>query len=88
MSLNPPAFSAEDSVRRKLLKFLENIKTKIENVSEEDIHGIALSISMETHCRAVDSYFVATAKFTDSILITNDKVMANNAKKSELKPII
>ena len=36
---------------------------------------------MKTHCRAVDSYFIATAKITNSILITNDKVMANNAKE-------
>jgi len=40
---------------------------------------------MKTHCRAVDSYFIVTSKITNSILITNDKVMANNAKEYEIE---
>ena len=30
----------------------------------------------------MDGYFIATTKLTNSILITNDKIMANNAKKA------
>ena len=37
---------------------------------------------MKTHCRAIDAYFIATTRLTNSILITNDKVMAKNAKKA------
>ncbi len=29
----------------------------------------------------MDAYFIATAKLTNSILIANDKVMVENAKK-------
>jgi len=28
----------------------------------------------------VDAYFIATANVTNSILVTNDRVMANNAR--------
>ena len=50
-------------------------------LSEDDIFELAISIAFDTHCRAVDAYFIATAKLTNSILITNDRIMANNAKK-------
>ena len=42
---------------------------------------LAFEVAMETGSRATDAYFIATAKLTNSILITNDKVMAKNAKK-------
>ncbi|WP_269140546.1 hypothetical protein [Archaeoglobus neptunius] len=32
--------------------------------------------------RAVDGYFIATARIANSILITNDRIMAMNAGKS------
>jgi hypothetical protein len=67
--------------KERITEILERIKNKIEVVDEVDLHEISLSVAMETHCRAIDSYFVATAKLTNSILITNDRVMAYNAKK-------
>ena len=45
-------------------------------LSEDDVFELAISIAFDTHCRAVDAYFIATAE-----LITNDRIMANNAKK-------
>ena len=54
-------------------------------INEDDIFDIALEICKNTGSRAVDSYFIATAKLTNSILITNDKVMANNAKKAGIE---
>ena len=38
-------------------------------------------MASETGCRAIDAYFIATAKLTNSVLITNDRIMATNAKK-------
>ena len=67
--------------KKKTVEILKDVKSKIETVDEKYLHEIAINIAMKTHCRAVDSYFIATAKFTNSILITNDRVMANNAKK-------
>lgn len=46
---------------------------------------LALDVALDTGCRAVDSYFIALAKLTDLILITNDKPMTNNAKKLGIK---
>lgn len=49
-------------------------------LSEDLIFEEALNIAEKVHSRAVDSYFIATAKLTNSILITNDRLMSNNAK--------
>ena len=48
---------------------------------EDKIFDEAFKIAECIHPRAADAYFIATAKLTNSILITNDRVMANNAKK-------
>lgn len=51
----------------------------VEILSEEEIFATAINTAFDTHCRAVDAYFISTAKVTNSILITNDKIMAKNA---------
>ena len=43
----------------------------VEIVPEEKIFTTAISTAFDTHCRAVDAYFISTAKITRSILITN-----------------
>lgn len=50
-------------------------------LSEDKIFDEVFKIAECVHPRAVDAYFIATAKLTNSILITNDRVMARNAKK-------
>ena len=62
-------------------KIYNGIIGNVDIVNIERIREMAFSIASETGCRAIDAYFIATAKITDSILITNDKVMANNARK-------
>jgi len=57
------------------------ISKKLKLVSEEEIFHIALDIAEKVYSRASDAYFIATAKLTNSILITNDKIMNENAKK-------
>lgn len=49
---------------------------------EDVIFDEVLEIAEKVHPRAADAYFIATAKITDSILITNDRIMADNAKKA------
>jgi predicted nucleic acid-binding protein len=58
-----------------------NVFEKINLLDETVIFETAKDVALKVHPRAADAYFIATAKLTDSILITNDKVMANNAKK-------
>ncbi len=69
----------------KVKKMLEIVEQKVNIVEEEIAHETALNIALKTHCRAIDSYFIAIASLTSSILITNDKVMSENAKKFELE---
>jgi len=66
-------------------KILEDLKGRIEVLDKSSIHKTALDIAMKTHSRAIDAYFIATAKLTNSILITNDKMMANNAKNDGIE---
>ncbi len=54
-------------------------------LEEDEIFDTALDIAKRIHPRAVDSYFIATAKVTNSILISNDRIMVNNAKKYGIK---
>ncbi len=51
-----------------------------EIISEDSIFEFTLEIAEKVHPRAVDSYFIATAKLTSSILISNDRKMVKNAR--------
>jgi len=86
--LEPEIFKIElisQLVRRvqkeEALKIFEDIISKVEVISLEHLKELAFTVAFETGCRAIDSYFIATAKLTNSILITNDKIMNENAKK-------
>ena len=66
----------------KLADLGYNFTLKNFNLTREDeIFDVLLEICKSTGCRAIDSYFIATAKVTSSILITNDRIMANNARQ-------
>jgi len=62
-----------------------SIVNYVDTISENEIFDTAISVAFDAYCRAADAYFIATAKLTNSILITNDKIMANNAKKAEVE---
>ena len=64
----------------------DRVKMIVKDVIEDvrlipNLDDLAFEVAMKTGSRAADAYFIATAKLTDSILVTNDKVMAKNAKK-------
>lgn len=65
-------------------KIYNSIISRVDIVNIEKLRELAFSIASKTGCRAIDAYFIATAKLTNSILITNDKVMAKNAKKANI----
>ena len=54
-------------------------------LSEDTIFDEAFGIAEQAHPRAADAYFIAAAKLTNSILITNDRIMANNARKAGIE---
>ncbi|WP_456475701.1 type II toxin-antitoxin system VapC family toxin [Candidatus Pyrohabitans sp.] len=70
----------------KIVKnFLEELTEEIHLIGEEDLISLAYNLAFEVRGRAVDLYYIAAAKITNSILITNDKTMAENAKRSGIE---
>ncbi len=60
-------------------KMVADILEEIVCVNNPD--DMAYRIALETGSRAADAYFIATAKMANSILLTNDRIMAENAKR-------
>ncbi|RLI88634.1 MAG: PIN domain-containing protein [Archaeoglobales archaeon] len=58
-----------DIVRR----FIEELVSEIALIPEERLFDLAYDIAFKVRGRATDAYFIATAKLTNSLLITNDK---------------
>ena len=50
-------------------------------LGEAEILASCLDIALETGCRAADAYYIATAKLTNSMLISNDRTQVENARK-------
>ena len=69
--------------RDDVLSFIDDVMSKVRLI--ENPNELAFQIALNTGCRAIDSYFVATAKLTNSILVTNDKIMVKNAKKAGIE---
>ena len=62
-------------------RFIEELISEIELINEEKLIEMAYNLAFEVKGRAVDVYYITASKLTSSILITNDKIMADNAKK-------
>ncbi len=65
--------------RTRVNLIVKDIIEDVRLISNPD--DLAFEVAIKTGSRAADAYFIATAKLTNSILITNDRVMAKNAKK-------
>ncbi|WP_297477060.1 type II toxin-antitoxin system VapC family toxin [Thermococcus sp.] len=50
-------------------------------VALSDIFELAFLIAIETGCRAADSFYIAAAKTTGSILVSSDRAQVESAKK-------
>lgn len=88
---NPKIFIIEFlSILRRFLskELVENSLQLARNINffeESEIFEIAKELSLDVHPRAIDAYFIATAKLTDSILVSNDKTMVNNSRESGIE---
>ena len=69
--------------RNRVKLIVEDILGDVKLIPNPD--DLAFEVAVKTGSRAADAYFIATAKITNSILITNDKVMAKNAKKANIE---
>jgi len=65
--------------KEDILNFIDEVLTKVTLIPNPE--ELAFQVALNTGCRAIDAYFIATAKLTNSILLTNDRIMASNAKK-------
>jgi len=88
---NPKIFIIEFlSVLRRFLskEMVESALQLSRNINlfdESEIFEVARELSLEVHPRAIDAYFIAAAKLTDPILISNDKTMVNNSRKAGIE---
>ena len=59
----------------------ESLVEKIEFIEMKDLEGFAFSIAFGTGSRAVDAFFIATAKISGARLVSNDKIQVESARK-------
>jgi predicted nucleic acid-binding protein len=59
----------------------ESVVDKLELIKTEDLDGIAFSIAFETGSRAIDTFYIAAAKIRSVILVSNDKIQVESARK-------
>ena len=65
----------------KAILVYKEVVERVEFVKIESIKELALSIAFDTGCRAIDSFYVSAAKMENAILVSNDKIQVENAKK-------
>ncbi len=53
----------------------------IKLVPEEAIYEEAIRVARKTGSRAADAYYIAVATTVNGVLLTNDRIQAQNAKK-------
>ncbi len=68
-----------------VIEITDIILKHVNVIREELIHDKAAEIVLLTGCRAVDAYYIAAAKQVNAFIITNDRVMKNNALKVRVK---
>ena len=66
-------------------EILKAILNHIAIIKEDELHSEAKAIALKTGCRAIDAYYIATAKLVDAILVTNDSIMKNNANRAGIE---
>lgn len=69
----------------QVIKIVDLVLEHVNILGEKLIHDKTAEISPLTSCRAVDAYYIATAKHVNGILITNDRVMKYNALRAGIE---
>ena len=75
---------ASQLIRRKPRNIAERVYDEVMErviVVEEIEYDLLLDVAFQTGCRAIDTYYIATASIVDGILISADRVLTTNAKK-------
>ncbi len=66
----------------QVVEIVDLVLEHVNIVREELIHDKAVEIALLTGCRAIDAYYIATAKHVNGTLITNDRIMKYNALRA------
>jgi len=74
--------------RQGIEELIESIEETFIVVDEDVIYGKALEIAMDRAPSGFDTYFIALAMITNSVLITDDKPMADHAKSLGVEVIL
>jgi len=74
--------------KQDIMKLLESIEETFIVVDEDLIYSRALEIAMDRAPSGFDTYFIALAAITNSVLITDDKPMADHAKSLGIEVIL
>ncbi len=64
---------------------LEVILNHIAMIKEDELHSEAKAIALKTGYRAINVYYIASARFVNAILVTNDSVMKSNADRAGIE---
>lgn len=54
-------------------------------IGTNDVFEAAFTIAFETGSRAIDSFYIATAKVSNNILVSNDKFQVESARMSGIE---
>ncbi len=73
--------------REHVLKVVESLNNTFIVVDENVIYDKALEVALTTAPSGFDTYFLALALLTDSLLVTDDKGMADQARRLKLNVI-
>jgi len=60
---------------------VKELVADFEILSEDFVFDEAYNVAERVHPRAADSYFIAAAKLTSSILVSSDRMMVGNGRK-------
>ncbi|UXD21748.1 nucleotide-binding protein [Ignicoccus pacificus DSM 13166] len=73
--------------REHVLKVVESLNNTFIVIDEDVVYDKALEVALTTAPSGFDTYFLALALLTDSLLVTDDKGMANQARRLRLNVI-
>ena len=77
-----PAVLVRRLPRPRAAELAREVLEHVNIVEEAELRSDAVEIALSTGCRAVDSYYIATAGLLDAALVTSDRVQAANARKA------
>ena len=74
-------FKFDQERHEKVRIFFRLVQDRDILIVEPEIYGIAFSIAFETGSRAIDSFYIAASKIKNAILVSNDKIQVESARK-------